>query len=83
MADVPVEDSHLNIDILIGADNYWRLVTGEVEQREDCPTAIRTRLGWVLLGPLEGQSTLSTHTVHVSTCTLLADTSFDLEFALK
>ena len=37
LADVPVEDSHLNIDILIGADNYWRLVTGEVEQREDCP----------------------------------------------
>ena len=83
LADVPVEDSHLNIDILIGADNYWRLVTGEVEQRQNCPTAIRTRSGWVLSGPLEGQSTFSTHTVHVSMCTLLADTSFDFESALK
>ena len=72
-----------NIDILIGADNYWRLVTGKVEQREDFPTAIQTQLGWVLSGALEGQSTFSTHRVHVSTCTLLADSSFDLESALK
>ena len=37
------------INVLIRADNYWRLVTGEVIQRESCPTVIKTHLGWVLL----------------------------------
>ena len=30
LADSPIDAEHLSIDILIGADNYKRLVTGEV-----------------------------------------------------
>ena len=40
-------------DIHIGCDQYWNLVTGEVRRGEKGPTAINTRLGWVLSGPVE------------------------------
>ena len=59
LADFSSEDE-LNIDktvqILVGADFYWRLVAGEVYRgRGDSsgPVAMRTRLGWVLSGPTE------------------------------
>ena len=41
-------------DILIGSDQYWHLVSGRVEQGENGPTAMETKLGWVLSGPLHG-----------------------------
>jgi hypothetical protein len=73
LADVPKseESRQLTIDILIGADMYWDLVTGEVVRHENCPTAISTSLGWVLSGPLETQmtDTGNTHVLYVSTQT--------------
>ena len=39
------------IDILIGADYYWQIVTGEVAQADDCPMAISSKLGWLLSRP--------------------------------
>ena len=41
----------LSIDILIGADHYWDILTGEIKRRREGPIAIRTKLRWVLLGP--------------------------------
>ena len=43
----------LDVGILIGADHYWTLVTGRTRQGIG-PTAIETRLGWVLSGPVPG-----------------------------
>ena len=43
----------LDVGILIGADHYWALVTGRTRQGAG-PTAIETRLGWVLSGPVTG-----------------------------
>ena len=40
-------------DILIGSDQYWQIVTGEVRRGESGPTALHTRMGWVLSGPIE------------------------------
>ena len=42
-------------------DNYWRLVTGEIVQHENCPTAIKTHVSWVLSGPLDDQVTQHMH----------------------
>ena len=42
------------VDILVGSDQYWQLVSGKVLRGEDGPTAIQTRLGWVLSGPTNG-----------------------------
>ncbi len=62
----------LQIDVLIGADYYWELVTGRTSRCEDGPVAVHTRLGWVLSGPApktkqskSSTSLLTTHTLHV------------------
>ena len=44
------EEVSLEIDLLIGSDCYWTLVTGEIRRGEAGPVAIHTRLGWVLSG---------------------------------
>lgn len=47
-------DPNLNddksIDILVGADYYWQFVTGEVVRGSDGPTAMSSKLGWLLSG---------------------------------
>ena len=50
LADTSDGCSHLEIDILIGSDQYWELVTGEVRHGNSGPVAINTTLGWVLSG---------------------------------
>ena len=40
--------------ILYGSDLYWTLVTGRVRRGMSGPTALETRLGWVLSGPVHG-----------------------------
>ena len=51
LADSSDGKSDLSIDILIGADHYWDIVTGEIKRGREGPIAIRTKLGWVLSGP--------------------------------
>lgn len=43
--------AEMPVDILIGSDHYWTVVTGEVVRGETGPIAIGTHLGWVLSGP--------------------------------
>ena len=50
-ADYSDGRSSLEVDVLIGSDYYWDLVTGSVCRSEGGPTAIHTKLGWVLSGP--------------------------------
>ena len=45
--------SGLNIDIFIGSDQYWELVTGEILHGTSGPIAINSALGWVLSGPVD------------------------------
>lgn len=40
-----------SIDILIGSDHYWDFVTGETIRGDFGPTAVRSKLGWLLSGP--------------------------------
>ena len=47
LADWAVQGSKLEVDMLIGADHYWDLVTGAVYKNKGGPTAIQTLLGWV------------------------------------
>ena len=50
LADESDLDCSLDVDILIGVNHYWALVTGRNRQG-DGPTAIETRFGWVLSAP--------------------------------
>ena len=51
---MPLKKTRSLFDILVGSDNYWKLVTGDILKVENGPTAMQTRLGWVLAGPVEG-----------------------------
>ena len=60
------------IDLLIGADYYWSLVTGNICKGDGGPTAIQTRLGWVISGssiPDESNQFITnlsvTHVLHI------------------
>ncbi|MCV6575674.1 MAG: hypothetical protein OIF58_08065, partial [Cohaesibacter sp.] len=54
LADDCTGDHDVVVDILVGSDQYWNLVSGRVILGEDGPTAIQTKLGWVLSGPIHG-----------------------------
>jgi len=52
LADFSRVGDELQIDILIGSDHYWQLVTEQVIHGQSGSTAIDTHLGWVLPGPV-------------------------------
>ena len=56
LADHGSVKGSLEINILIGADHYWKFVTGKVTHGTTGPTAIHTVLGWVLSGPVPNVS---------------------------
>ena len=47
-------EASLHINMLIGADQYWKVASGETITGNDGPAAIKTRLGWILSGPVGG-----------------------------
>jgi hypothetical protein len=51
-----------NIDILVGANFYWSIVTGDVVRGDNSPTAISSKLGWLLSGPSTQNSTYESTT---------------------
>ena len=71
LADYSTESAPADVDVLIGSDQYWQVVTGEVRKEDRCPMAIHTRLGWVLSGPIEGftyNTDPSGNSTHVLRC---------------
>ena len=74
LADWTDKGSKLEVDILIGSDYYWDLVTGVVSKSTGGPTAIYTKLGWVLSGAVMvgnsdqcSMNLVTTHTLRVDT----------------
>ena len=75
LADFSESSSCLPVDLLVGCDNYWDLVTGSICRGEKGPTAVHTtcKLGWVLSGSAVYTSAMlcstacvtSTHTLSV------------------
>ncbi len=69
LADQSDGEHDLPIDMLIGADYYWELVTGSICRVDGGPTAVHTKLGWVLSGPtcVRGSTSCSVNltTTHV------------------
>ena len=39
------------VDILIGSDYYWEVVTGEIKRDASGPVALNSKFGWILSGP--------------------------------
>eukprot|EP00731_Ephydatia_muelleri_P024186 Em0016g457a len=55
LADDFTKGPHV-IDMLIGSDFYWHIVTGELIRGEKGPVAIKSTLGWILSGPVQSVS---------------------------
>ena len=52
LADMAVsEDQSNQIDILIGSDYYWHVVTSDIIRGESGPVALSSHFGWLLSGP--------------------------------
>ena len=72
LADDSDGNESLDVDILIGTDQYWELVTGETRRGNSGPVAMCTKLGWVLSGPTASTTTevpascLVTHSLRVN-----------------
>ena len=66
-------NARLPVDVLIGCDHYWELVIGSVCRNERGPTAIHTKLGWVLSGPTNTPIIEHTSSCIVTTHSLRAD----------
>ena len=49
-------ESKVEVDVLIGADYYWHFLTGAIKRGESGPTALQTKVGWVLSGPVNNFS---------------------------
>ena len=73
LADHSYREDKLNVDILIGSDQYWNLVTGNVIRKATGPIAVHTRLGWVLSGPAEEFLCQGTVVNLITTHTLVVD----------
>ena len=73
LADYLSGQDDAEVDILIGSDHYWKIVTGKTKKGEGGPTAIQTKLGWVLSGPVGENSPHVNHmsnlaTIHTLKC---------------
>ena len=74
LADTHQGDTPIEVDMLIGSDLYWQLVTGEIIRGQAGPVAVNTKLGWVLSGPVNSNivdgnivTVLTVHTLHIGT----------------
>ena len=79
LADSADGASCLPVDILVGCDYYWELMTGGICRREQGPTAIHTKLGWVLSGPMQSPDPVARSTACVVTTHLLRADSQPVE----
>jgi len=62
-------DSAQRIDVLIGSDHYWSVVTGETIVGETGPVAVSSRLGWLLSGTSDSSGTVNlTHSNVIVNC---------------
>ena len=76
------------VDLLIGSDVYWDVVTGEVVRGPDGPVALNTRLGWVLSGPMQMSDATSvnfasSHTLRIDSSTEILDKRLQLFWELE
>lgn len=55
LADSGENEETATMQLLIGSDFYWTLVSGHTQRGDTGPIAIETRFGWVLSGPVDSQ----------------------------
>ena len=79
LPDYSSGEDNAKVDILIGSDHYWKIVTEKNRQGDSGPTAIQMRLGWVLSRPVGNEPRQLTHTSNLSTIHTLKCASEEVE----
>lgn len=73
LADTSDGHSRMEVDVLVGGDHYWDLVTGQTVRGEGGPVAIQTNVGWMLSGPVKPTEHLTSTVGLVATHVLRVD----------
>ena len=68
LSDVSKGEEALSIDALIGSDYLWYFQEGETIRGKESldPVAVKTKLGWVLSGPLKGKTAVGTVSINLN-----------------
>ena len=67
LADPPVKSTEV-IDLLVGSDHCWNFVEEETIRTDNGPTAVRSKLGWLLSGPLTSPHSHVLMFSHLAVC---------------
>ena len=62
--------SNDEIDVLIGLDFYWDLITGRVKRKKDKPVIVESILGWILQASSSSGCSLTQQTSATSLCSV-------------
>ena len=81
-ADEPGDGQELHVDILVGLDHYWDLITGRLRQGSNGSVAIDTKLEWVLSVPISIPGHTDT-SLNLMTHALLANAQLSVEQTLN
>ena len=65
LADSNCTDQTNNIDVLIGSNYYWSVVTGKLVKGNSGPVAMNSIFGWLLSGSVDSCSSIYTNHTHV------------------
>ena len=66
------DGSSVDVEVLVGLDNYWRIVTGEIIRGTSGPVAIHTKFGYILSGPWRSASFMVANEPAVNTSLLVS-----------
>ena len=66
LADYDLSGNSGKIDALIGSDHYWDVVSGDIIREASGPVAIKSIIGWLLLGPIKTKKAQTLVTVNLS-----------------
>ena len=69
----------IEVEVLVGLDNYWRIVTGKIIRGNKGPVAIESKFGYVLSGPSKSSNFMVANesSIEIMTNTLVVDTNSD------
>ena len=76
LADSGFDDEN-SIDILVGSNYYWTIVTGDLPRGEEGPIVVSSKFGWLLSGPIPTISTNPLSHTHVIITTGVDSTIYD------
>ena len=81
LADSSDGKAELKIDVLIGADLYWRFMTEKMLSGKSGPVALYTKLGWVISGKMDVIETTAVNVIptHVMKVDVIKEENLKLD----